>query len=100
MSENESQQSIEVLQKRHQAFQAEKVRYETQRDTALEELELLKKQARELYDSDDVAQLEAMLAKMKSENEQKRSEYQASLDEIDKNLKAVKDEFAAAAEDE
>ena len=100
MSKNDSKQSIEVLQKRHQAFQAEKVRFETQRDTALEELDALKKQARELYGSDDVAELESMLTKMKAENEQKRSQYQAALDEIDKTLKAVQDEFAAATEDE
>lgn len=93
MSSADAKQSIEELQKRFDQFKSQKVKFETQRDAALEELENLKQQARELYDSDDVETLEAMLKKMKTENESKRSEYQRSLDVIDEKLAAVQAEF-------
>ena len=95
-----SNQSIEQLKKRFEELSLKKVKFETQRDAAASELADLKKQALELYGSDDVAQLEKMLAEMKTENEKKRSEYQASLDEIDSSLQTVQESFEAAQETE
>lgn len=91
-----SQQTIEQLQKRYEEFKAQKVKFETQRDAAREELDNLKQQARELFGSDDVKTLEKMLADMKSENEKKRQAYQASLDQIETQLEKVEAEFQSA----
>ncbi|MEL7500528.1 MAG: hypothetical protein AAFN77_23250 [Planctomycetota bacterium] len=93
MPNQKSKQSIEELQQRYDEFKAQKVKFETQRDAAIEELDNLKQQARELYGSDDIEALEKMLKEMKAENEKKRSQYQASLDEIDSKLQAVQAEF-------
>ena len=96
----DANQTIDQLKKRFEELSLKKVKYETQRDTAANELADLKKQALELYGSDDVKQLEKMLSEMKAENEKKRSEYQASLDKIDENLRSVQESFEAAQETE
>lgn len=96
MTNSEDIQSIAELQKRYESFMAEKVKYETQRDSAASELAKLKKQAMDQYGSDDVGKLEKMLDDMKVENEKRTREYQASLDEIDTNLKNVRSSFEAS----
>lgn len=45
-------------------------------------------------------QLEKTLAEMKTENEKQRSEYQASLDQIDANLKSVQESYEASQDAE
>ena len=95
-----AQQTMEQLQQRYEQFKSQRVKFETQRDAALEELENLKQQARELYDSDDVSELEKMLERMKAENENKRSQYQASLDNIDRQLQEVESKFSDNASQE
>ena len=47
------------------------------------ELERLKKDAREKYDTDDLNELRKLLDNMKAENERKRAAYQAELDRIE-----------------
>ena len=89
-----ARQTMEQLQHRYEQFKSQKVKFETQRDAALEELENLKQQARELYQSDDVSELESMLDRMKADNEAKRSKYQASLDDIDRQLQEVEAKFS------
>ena len=96
----DSNQTMDQLKKRFEELSLKKVKYETQRDSAASELADLKQQALELYGSDDVKQLEKMLSEMKTENEKKRSEYQASLDKIDENLQSVQESFDAAQETE
>ena len=96
----DSNQTMDQLKKRFEELSLKKVRYETQRESAASELAALKAQASELYGSDDVKQLEKMLAEMKAENEKKRSEYQASLDKIDDSLRSVQESFDAAQETE
>ncbi len=95
-----SNQSMEQLKKRFEELSLKKVKYETQRDAAASELADLKRQALELYGSDDVKQLEKTLAEMKTENEKQRSEYQASLDQIDANLKSVQESYEASQDAE
>lgn len=92
---SKAKQTIEQLQQRYDDFKSQKVKFETQRDAALEELENLKQEARDTYGSDDVAQLEKILQQMKAENEAKRSEYQQLLDGIDAKLAEVQAEFAS-----
>ena len=95
-----SNQSMEQLKQRFEELSLKKVKYETQRDAAASELADLKRQALELYGSDDVKQLEKTLAEMKTENEKQRSEYQASLDQIDANLKSVQESYEASQDAE
>jgi phage shock protein A len=84
-------QTIEKLRERFQALHTEKVRAEQDYKNAQETLEKLQEQAREQFETDDLDQLQAMLAKTEEENLEKRKEYQASLDQIDANLKKVED---------
>ncbi len=90
---NDTSQTIEQLQRRYQGLSEQKIKVETQRDTALNQLEDLKSQAKDLYGSDDVEELKKILETMKSSNEEKRSQYQESLDGIDAELAAVDEEL-------
>lgn len=87
------EQSIEELQTRYQRFKDQKIRIETQREQALAQLEELKGQAREQFETDDVEKLKTLLDEMKRSNEEKRSKYQASLDAIDGELGAIQSKF-------
>ena len=84
-------QTIEKLRERFQALHTEKVRAEQDYKNAQETLDKLQEQAREQFETDDLDKLQAMLAKIEEENLEKRKEYQASLDQIDANLKKVED---------
>jgi hypothetical protein len=89
------QQTIEELQRRYQQLRDKKVAAETHYSNAQKQLDDLKRQARETYGTDDVAQLEQMLAKMRQENEQRRAQYQTELDRIEADLAGVEQRFAA-----
>jgi hypothetical protein len=84
-------QTIEKLRERFQALHTEKVRAEQDYKNAQETLDKLQEQAREQFETDDLDKLQAMLAKIEEENLEKRKEYQASLDQIDANLRKVED---------
>lgn len=84
-------QTIEKLRERFQALHTEKVRAEQDYKNAQETLDKLQEQAREQFETDDLDKLQAMLAKIEKENLEKRKEYQASLDQIDANLRKVED---------
>jgi hypothetical protein len=90
------QQSIEALQKRYARLNEKKIEAETELRGAQKRLLELQGQAREKYGTDDVAQLEALLQKMKADNEARRAAYQADLDRIEGELAAVEQKFAAA----
>ncbi|MFT5302358.1 MAG: hypothetical protein ACI87E_000622 [Mariniblastus sp.] len=92
--ESGTSQTIEELQTRYQGLAEQKIKVETQRDSALKQLDELKIQARELFGSDDVGQLREKLKEMKESNELKRREYQQSLDKIDQDLAAVNEKFS------
>ncbi len=93
-NQDKSSQTIEQLQSRFQRLSEQKIKVETQRDHALNQLNELKSQAKELYGSDKMDELKQILNKMKSSNEEKRSEYQKSLDAIDADLAAVDEKFS------
>lgn len=90
------EQSIEQLQDRYNALSKRKSEAEIHLKYAREELTKLKEHALAEYGTDDVEQLREQLQKMKSENEQKRQNYQAELNRIEGNLAAVEQKFAAA----
>lgn len=87
------EQTIQQLQERFQALNKKKIQAETNLDNSRKQLDALQKEAREKYGTDDVAQLRAKLDQMKAENEQKRRTYQADLDRIEGELKAVEQKF-------
>jgi len=97
---SDSSQTIEQLQARYDGLNEQKIKVNAQREHALQRLEELKAQAKEQYGSDDVEQLSSMLKEMKSKNEKKRAQYQASLDGIDQDLSAINERFAATEEEE
>ena len=94
MANQKSSQTIEQLQSRYDQLNKQKIQVETQRESAVEQLNKLKAQAEELYGSDDVEQLKKILADMKSANQEKRSQYEASLNSIDKDLAAINENFS------
>jgi chromosome segregation ATPase len=81
--------SIEELTERYQALQQKKIRAEANKENAQERLTELKTEAQELYGTDDVAELEKMLARMEKENTERRAAYQEELDAIERDLAAV-----------
>ena len=93
-SESSEKQSIEQLQARYNDLNNKKIRAEADLANAKKELESLKKKAREKYQTDDVAELQELLARMKAENEEKRKSYQAQLDTIESELAEVEKKFA------
>ncbi len=89
-------QSIEELQKRYQKLDKKRTEAETELKGAKKRLEDLKKEAREKYGTDDVADLQRQLQAMKMENEKKRATYQADLDRIETELAEVQKKFTEA----
>lgn len=102
MSEETGQpeQSIEELQKRYTQLNTRKIQAETKLDEAEKQLKQLKSQAKEKYKTDDIDELRKMLDKMKTENEEKRREYQENLDRIESDLNSVDEKFAAATNED
>ena len=79
-------QAIEELKSRFDDLNTQKVRLQTQKERAEEDLAELKQQAHEQFGTDNLKKLEAKLAEMKKQNEKQKSEYQKQLDAIDKKL--------------
>ena len=84
---------IEQLKKRHKELERQKTTAEANFQTATEQLETLKQEAREKYATDDPAQLQKKLQEMKNENERKRADYQKHLEEIEAHLTQVERDF-------
>lgn len=93
-------ESIEQLQKRYEGLNKQKIKVETQREHAHQQLKELKAQAKELYGSDDLTQLKTMLADMKKKNEEMRQQYQSKLNDIDSDLAAITEKFNEEQEEE
>lgn len=91
-------QTIEELRQRYDELNQRKIVFQTKRDTALEQLDQLKKSALEQYGTDDVKELQKKLEAMKKENELQRSKYQDSLDQIESSLSEIEEEFEPAHE--
>jgi hypothetical protein len=94
-TEPDTQQTIETLQERYQQLNKRKIQAETSLELARQQLETLKKEARDKFGTDDVAELRAKLDAMKADNERKRQQYQAALDKIETDLAEVETNFAA-----
>ncbi len=97
---NTAIETIEKLQSRYQSLTAEKIKVETQREHAQEQLKQIKAQALEQFGSDDLETLKVRLAEMKKSNEQKRVDYQKQLDEIEQRIGEINEQFVAAEQDQ
>lgn len=86
-------EELETLRNRYQKLDRQRTEAETLLRQARAELEKLEAEAKELYGTQDLAELEAMLAKMEQENLDKRRAYQAQLDGIELKLKEVEEKF-------
>lgn len=86
-------EELETLRNRYQKLDRQRTEAETLLRQARAELEKLEAEAKELYGTQDLAELEAMLAKMEQENLDKRRAYQAQLDGIEQKLKEVEEKF-------
>jgi len=80
---------IEALKKRHRDLANQKIAADTNLERATEQLEQLKKDAREQYGTDDLGRLQQLLEEMKQENERKPVEYDRHLAEIEKSLAEI-----------
>jgi chromosome segregation ATPase len=89
-------QDIDQLRKRHTDLDRRKAKAEEALRMANEQLETLKKQAREAYGTDDLDKLKDMLQTMKEENLRKRADYQKHLDEIETSLSTIEREYQSA----
>ena len=92
----DGRQPIEVLQQRFQSLNTRKIQSETNLENAKKELERLQREAREKYGTDDVDELRKKLEQMKSDNEEKRRNYQADLDRIESELSEIETRYERA----
>lgn len=93
---SDGRQTIEVLQQRYQSLNTRKIQSETHLENARKELERLQREAREKYGTDDVDELRRLLDQMKTDNEEKRRNYQADLDRIESELSEIEAKYDAA----
>ncbi len=98
--QNAAIQSIDELQARYQSLTEQKIKVETQRDHAQQQLQKIKGEALEQFGSDELNTLKARLADMKTNNDQKRIDYQKQLDQIEQKLVEIDEQFVAAELDE
>lgn len=88
-------QPIEALQKRYERLNTKKIQVDTNLENAKGQLASLKDELRKSYGTDDVAALREKVAAMTAENETKRRDYQAQLDQIDAKLAEIEQRVAA-----
>jgi TolA-binding protein len=90
-------ESIEALAKRHRDLERTKIRAEAELRNLEQQLGEAKGEAKRLFGTDDLAELKALLERMREENLRKRRDYQAHLDEIEAGLAAAERAHADAA---
>lgn len=90
---------METLRQRYEALNKQKIRIEAERANSEKQLTELQERARRLYGTDDLETLRRKLEEMRAENERRRSEYQAHLDDIERDLAAVEAEHQAPSQD-
>lgn len=95
-AENRTKTSLDIeqLKKKHKELEKQKTTAEANLKTATDQLEALKEEAKQKYETDDLDQLRRRLAEMKESNEKKRADYQKHLEEIEIRLAQVEKEFA------
>jgi predicted nucleic acid-binding Zn-ribbon protein len=83
------QQSIESLTQKFDELKERRTTAAANLKHVEAQLEKLKKQAKDQFKTDDPEELKNLLGKLKAENEKKRAEYQAHLEDISKRLEEL-----------
>ena len=83
---------IESLKRRHRELENQKIAAQTNLDRAAEELDQLRRDAREQYGTEDLDQLRQKLEEMKRDNERKRVDYDRHLGQIEKELGEIEND--------
>ena len=94
------EQSIDALKDRFQRLHKKRIETKVRLDNAQQHLDTLKAQAREAYATDDVGELQAMLAERRAENERLRASYQSHLDAITAKLDTIARDHDATRSEE
>lgn len=92
----DGQQDIDALKERYDVLNKKKIQAETNQEAAERRLKELKAQALHDYGTDNLDELKQKLNELKAENERKRAEYQAHLEEIENKLSAVEQQHKEA----
>ncbi|HEX8913837.1 MAG TPA: hypothetical protein VF796_15925 [Humisphaera sp.] len=87
---------IEQLKSKYKELDTARTRARANLETAQKQLDELKAEARAAYGTDDLDALRQRLTQMRDENERKRADYQAHLEQVQAKLKEVEQTFAAA----
>jgi hypothetical protein len=90
-------QDIATLERRYNELRDKKIAAQENLRTSSENLEELKRQARESYQTDDLDALRGKLQDMEQENQRKLTEYQEHLTNIESQLSSVEAEHMKAA---
>ena len=98
-TKKKANQTIEELRERFKDLEHRRTRADANRDNSEKRLDELKAAAKENFGTDDLTQLENLLAELTSENEKQRSGYQAELDQIEMGLVEIEEKLADADED-
>lgn len=93
MAQNSNEHSIEKLTERFQTLHQQKIEANAHLQNAQKQMSELKAQALEEFGTDDLDELKQKLKDMELENERNRFEYQQKLDEIERNLESVKEQY-------
>ncbi|MBA3238175.1 MAG: hypothetical protein H0T62_07510 [Parachlamydiaceae bacterium] len=91
-------QTIDQLTVRYTKLNEKRIRAESDLKHAEDQLLKLKSDARTMWGTDDIHELDEKLQEMRKSNEKKLTDYQKHLDEIETKLKKI-DEEEIAAED-
>jgi hypothetical protein len=97
---NDRAEDIEELRERYDSLKTQKITAEANLKTSKDNLEKLKKEAKEKYGTDDLTSLRAKLEEMKTENKRRLAEYQEHLTGIERQLAEVETRHAQAASQE
>lgn len=86
---------IEVLTAQFQKLNKRKIESERDLVNAQKNLNELKQQAQDEYETDNLEELQEKLEQIKAENERKRAEYYQTLEQIEAELTKIEDEHQA-----
>ena len=90
--QSDKPRSIEELKLEYEELNKRKIQAQTQLEEANRQLEHVQAEAKEEFGTSDIDELKQKLEEMEAENEKRRAEYQALLDKISGELKAVENE--------
>lgn len=95
-SRGNSAKTLGELSQKYQQLNKMKIQADRDLEHARDQLDGLKKKAKEDYGTDDLEELRAKLEEMKRKNEEDRASYQMSLEKIETELEEVEKKYGSA----